>query len=125
MQVSVSAGGAGLVGVAEALAALLCMNRGLQVSGCSSDISCQQRRQRAEPRRGRRRRGERDGREQLRDEQLRSPEMFGPFTGGEKHFSRRRGVEMDSTKRRRDVFFNNKTDAVSGSQIISVQTEPS
>lgn len=68
---------------------------------------------------------ERDGREQLRDEQLRSPEMFGPFPGGEKHFIRRRGIEMDSTKRRRDVFFNNETDAVSRSEIISVQTEPS
>lgn len=68
---------------------------------------------------------ERDGREQLRDVQLRSPEMFGPFSGREEQLDRRRGIEMDSTKRRGNVFFNDQADAVPGSEIIPVQTEPS
>lgn len=68
---------------------------------------------------------ERDGREQFRDERLRLPEMFDPFSGGEKPFGRGRGIEMDTAKRRRNVLFNDKTDALSRSKIISVQTEPS
>ena len=68
---------------------------------------------------------ERDGREQLRGERLRSPEMFGPFPGGEEQRGRGRGIEVDSAERRGHVFFNDEADAVSGSQIVSVQTEPS
>lgn len=68
---------------------------------------------------------ERDGREQLRDVQLRSPEMFGPFPRRAEQLDRRRGIEMDSTQRRGDVFFNDQADAVPGSEIIPVQTEPS
>lgn len=68
---------------------------------------------------------ERDGREQLRDVQLRSPEMFGPFPRREEQLDRRRGIEMDSSKRRGNVFSNDQTDAVPGSEIIPVQTEPS
>lgn len=64
----------------------------------------------------------RDGREQLRDERLRTPEMSGPFPGGE---DRCRGVEVDPAERRWDVFSNDETDAVSGSQVVPVQTEPS
>lgn len=69
--------------------------------------------------------GERDGREQLRKQRLLPPEVFDSLPRGEAHFIRGRGVEMDPIKCRRDVLFNNATDAVSGSQIISVQTEPS
>lgn len=68
---------------------------------------------------------ERDGREQLRDERLRSPQMFGPFFGGAKRFGWGRSIEMDSTKCRGDLLFNNETDAVSRPKIISLQTEPS
>ena len=68
---------------------------------------------------------ERDGREQYRDKRLRTPEMFDPLSGREKHFSRGRGIEMYTTKCRRDILFNNKTDTMSRSKIISVQTEPS
>lgn len=101
---------------------LLCMNRVLEVSGCCLEISCQPRRQRRAEGGGD---AERDGREQLRDEQLRSPEMFGPYFSREKQFGRCRGVEMDSTERRRNVFSDNETDAVSRSKIIPVQTKPS
>lgn len=58
---------------------LLYMNRGLQVSGCSLDISCQPHSQSRAEGGGDE---ERDGRQQLRYEQRRSPEMFGPFSGG-------------------------------------------
>lgn len=91
MQVSVSAGGAGLVGVAEALAALLCMNRGLQVSGCSSDISCQQRRQRAEARA-----------EETRREgwQRTAPRRAAPLTGDVWPIYRRRETFQPASGRR-------------------------
>lgn len=51
--------------------------------------------------------------------------MFGPFPRREEQLDRRRGIEMDSTKRRGNVFFNDQADAVPGSEIIPVQTEPS
>lgn len=51
--------------------------------------------------------------------------MFGPFPGGEEQLDRRRGVEMDPSERRGDVFFNDPADAVSGPKIIPLQTEPS
>lgn len=101
------------------------VSRGAQVGDCSLDISRQTHRQhsRAEARAEETR--ERDGGKYLRDERLPSPEMFGPFLGGQKRHSRGRSIEVDPTKRRGHIFFNHETDAVSRSQIISVQTEPS
>lgn len=112
MQVSVSVGGVGLVGVAEELAACFAWIVDSKLVA-AAQIFPVSRTDRAEAKGG----GdeERDGREQLRDERLRSPEMFGPFSGGEKHFVRCRSVQVDSTKRRGHVLFNNETDAVSRS----------
>lgn len=105
-----------------ASSSLLCMNRRLRGSKSVAAASLFPRKRR---RRESRVEGggdqERDGREQLRGERLRSPEVHGPFSR-EEQFGR--CIEMDSAKRRRDVFFNDEADAVPRSKIIPVQIKP-
>jgi len=101
---------------------LLCMSGGLPSPAAAAQSSC------APPHSSCSSRAEdtqRDGREQPRDQRLRAPVVCDPSPGGEARLHRGRGVQVDPTQCRRDVFFNDETDAVSRPQIISVPTEPS